>query len=85
MTTISSKVKMLLEYYGKKQIDLMECLSMSSRQSLNNKIALDRWSGQDLTKVAEFLGCRIGFMLPDGTTIYLDQQESKKGEEPGDD
>ena len=78
MASVSSKVKMLLEYYGKKQIDLQECLSMSSRQSLNNKIALDRWTAQDISKVAEYLGCKVGFILPDGTTIYLDPPEKKE-------
>ena len=78
MASVSSKVKMLLEYYGKKQIDLKECLSMSSRQSLNNKIALDRWTAQDISKVAEYLGCKVGFILPDGTTIYLDPPEKKE-------
>ena len=84
MATISSKVKMLLGFYGRKQIDLMECLDMASKQSLNNKIAGDRWSAQDLAAVAEFLGCKVGFILPDSSYIYLDApvKESKE-EAPG--
>lgn len=75
MATISSKVKMLLSYYGRKQSDLMKCLNMSSKQSVNNKIARDSWSAQDLAKLAEFLGCKIGFILPDGTSIYLESNQ----------
>lgn len=80
MATTTSKVKMLLGYYGRKQIELMECLNMGSKQSLNNKFVQDRWSAHDLTAVADFLGCKVGFFLPDGTTIYLDPPE--KEEEP---
>ena len=79
MATTTSKVKMLLGYYGRKQIDLIECLDMGSKQSLNNKFSQDRWSAQDLATVADFLGCKVGFILPDGTTIYLDPPEKKEG------
>ncbi|MBR3503773.1 MAG: hypothetical protein IKO07_05965 [Clostridia bacterium] len=82
MATTTSKVKMLLGYYGRKQIDLIECLGMGSKQSLNNKFSQDRWSAQDLAIVADFLGCKVGFILPDGTTIYLDPPEKKEEEEP---
>lgn len=85
MATISSKVKMLLGFYGRKQIDLMECLDMASKQSLNNKIAGDRWSAQDLASVAEFLGCKLGFILPDGSYIYIDvPADEGKEKVPGD-
>lgn len=84
MATISSKVKMLLGYYGRKQIELMECVGMASKQSLNNKFVQNRWSAEDLAAVAEFLGCKVGFILPDGSYIYLDApvKESKE-EAPG--
>ena len=85
MANVSSKIKMLLGFYGRKQIDLMECLDMASKQSLNNKVAQDRWSGQDLAKVAEFLGCKVGFILPDNTIIYLDPPAKENKEKaPGD-
>lgn len=82
MASISSKVKMLLSFYGRKQIDLMGPLNMASKQSLNNKVAQDRWSAQDLTAVAEFLGCKVGFIMPDGTTIYLDSPAPKTEKGP---
>ena len=84
MATISSKVKMLLGFAGRKQIDLMEPLDMASKQSLNNKFAQDRWSAQDLATVAEFLGCKVGFILPDNSIIYLDAPAKENKEKaPG--
>lgn len=85
MATISSKVKMVLGFYGRKQIDLLECLNMGSKQSINNKMARDSWSAQDLATVAEFLGCKVGFILPDGSYIYLDAPaKEEKGMAPSD-
>ena len=81
MATITSKVKMLLGYFNRKQIDLMECLDMASKQSLNNKMACDRWTAQDLAAVADFLGCKLGFILPDGSYIYLDAPAKESKEE----
>ena len=75
MATTTSKIKMLLSYYGRKQSDLIDCLGMSSKQSLGNKMKRDSWSARDLATVAEFLGCKIAFILPDGTTIPLDAPE----------
>ena len=72
MATVSSKVKMLLGFYGRKQNELLGCLNMGSKQSINNKMARDSWSAQDLATVADFLGCKVGFILPDGSYIYLD-------------
>ena len=84
MATITSKVKMLLGFYGRNQLDLMGCLDMASKQSLNNKFAQDRWKAQELATVAEFLGCKVGFILPDGSYIYLDAPvKVNKEEAPG--
>ena len=68
---ISKKVKMLLLGAGKKQSDLLELLDMSSKQSLSNKFQNERWSAEDLAKVAEFCGCKLAFVQPDGQMIYL--------------
>lgn len=85
MANVSTKIKMLLGFYGRKQIDLMECLNMASKQSLNNKIANNRWSADDLATVAEHLGCKVGFILPNGSYIYLDPPEKEEKETaPGD-
>lgn len=84
MTSISNKIKMLLNFYGKKQIDLLPCLGMGSKQSLNNKMARDSWSAQDLVTVADELGCKVGFILPDGSYIYLNDNRGDKEMAPGD-
>lgn len=72
---ISDTVRALLNLTGARQIDLIECLNMASKQSLSNKFANDRWDAKDLAKIAEALGCRIGFQLPNGDMVYLDPSE----------
>lgn len=69
---VSKKVKMLLLENGKKQSDLIEVLNMSSKQSLSNKIANERWSADDLIHVAECCGCKLAFVLPSGDKIIID-------------
>lgn len=69
----SAKIKALLNLTGKKQSDLMEPLEMGSKQSLSNKFSNDRWSAGDLIAVAKATGCRVGFQLPDGQMLFLDE------------
>lgn len=70
--SVTKKIKALLALTGKKQTDLMDSLGMSSKQSLSNKFANERWSAEDLVKVAEECGCKIAFILPDGQQIPID-------------
>ena len=79
--TVTSKVKAVLAFYGKKQIELAEFFGMG-KQSMNNKMARDSWSAKDLAKVAEFVGCKVAFVLPDEQKVYIDADEMGKG--PGD-
>lgn len=72
--SITAKVKALLALTGTKQADLMECLGMSSKQSLSNKFTNGRWSAEDLVKVAEQCGGKLAFLLPDGQQITLDKE-----------
>lgn len=72
---VSKKVKALLMEREKKQSDLMDVLEMSSRQSLSNKFTNERWSAEDLVKIAEFCGCKLAFVLPNGERIVLDVEE----------
>ena len=58
---------------GRKQSDLVELFGVSSKQSLSNKFSGERWSAEDLIKLAEFTGCKLAFILPDGERIILDQ------------
>lgn len=68
---ISDRIMILLRTTGKKQIDLLPVLNMASRASLGNKFSLCRWSAADLIKVADFVGARLVFQLPDGETVPL--------------
>ena len=77
---ISKKIKSLLMEADKKQSDLMEVLNMGSKQSLSNKFTNERWSGDDLVKIAEFCGCKLAFVLPNGERIILDSDGEKSTE-----
>lgn len=80
----SDKVKAVLSCSGKKQIELAEHFSMR-KQNLATKMQRDSWSAEDLARVADFVGARVGFILPNGTTIFLDAPQQKSKEEaPGD-
>lgn len=70
----SDKVKGLLALNGRKQVELAEHFGMTS-QSMNNKMNRDSWSAKDLMTVAEFTGCKLAFVLPDGNNIVLDRDE----------
>jgi len=76
--SISSKVKALLSIKDKKQSDLIQILGVGSKQSLSNKFAHDRWSANDLVAVADYCGCKLAFVLPDGQQILIDGAETEK-------
>ena len=71
----SKKIKALLAQTDKKQADLLEVLNISSKQSLSNKFTNERWSADDLVKIAEFCGCKLAFVLPNGERIVIDADE----------
>ncbi len=68
---ISAKVKALLSIVGFKQADLVKLLGLASTQSLSNKVSGNRWSAEDLVKIADFTSCKLAFILPDGERIIL--------------
>ena len=72
---ISKKIKSLLAVTDKKQADLQGVLGMSSKQSLSNKFTNERWSADDLAKIAEFCGCKLAFILPSGERITIEAEE----------
>lgn len=74
---VTKKIKALLALTGKKQTDLMESLGMSSKQSLSNKFSNERWSAEDLVKVADVCGVKVAFILPDGQQFFLDASDEK--------
>ena len=71
----SEKVKALLALSGKRQIDLAAYFGITA-QSMNNKMSRDSWSAKDLMAVAEFTGCQLAFVLPDGNRISINQRET---------
>lgn len=77
---VANKVKALLAMCGKKQIELADYFGMG-KQSMNNKMARDSWSAKDLVKVAEFTGCKVAFVLPDGQHIFLESQDTELTEQ----
>ncbi len=77
---ISKKIKSLLMETDKKQSDLMGVLGMGSKQSLSNKFTHERWSADDLVKIAEFCGCKLAFVMPNGERIVLDSSDESVGE-----
>ena len=74
--SVSDKVKGLLALSGKKQVELAETFGMS-KQTMGNKMTRNSWSARDLAKVAEFCGCKLAFIMPDGQTIYIDSEDEK--------
>ncbi len=73
---VSNKINAMLNLTGKRKSDLMELLGMSSRQSLSNKFSNERWSANDLIDIAEVCGCKVAFILPDGTQLVLDKKNA---------
>ena len=71
--SVSDKVKGLLALSGKRQIERADFFCMT-KQTMSNKMARDSWSAKDLARVAEFVGCKIGFLLPDGQHIFLEAE-----------
>lgn len=77
---ISAKIKALLSLKGRKQADLMSVLEMGSKQSLSNKFSNERWSAEDLIRIAEFTGCQLMFLFPNGERILLGPEEKAPDE-----
>ncbi len=73
---VSKKIKALLVEADKKQSDLLEVLDITSKQSLSNKFTHERWSADDLIKIADYCGCKLAFMLPNGERIVINPDGS---------
>ena len=78
--TISETVKGLLALCGKRQNEMAAHFGMS-KQTMSNKMARNGWFGSDLVKVAEFCGCKLAFILPNGQQIIIEDDQVKKKEE----
>lgn len=74
---VSEKVKAILALAGKRQVDLAAHFGMTS-QSMNNKMNRDSWAAKDLVAAAEFTGCKLAFILPDGQHIVIESDDPKE-------
>ncbi len=74
---VNDKVRAILALAGKRNIDLAGLYGVS-KQSMNNKMTNNRFSADDLIRIAEFAGCRVAFMLPDGQHIFLEPEDIRQ-------
>lgn len=72
--SVAEKVKAVMALSNRKQQELAEHYGMS-KQSMSNKFAQSRFSADDLIRIAEFTGCRVGFVLPDGQQVLLEASD----------
>jgi transcriptional regulator with XRE-family HTH domain len=72
---ISDKIKALLKLKGKNNKGLAEYLGISV-QALSNKFYRDSYSGEDLIKIAAYLGCELTFITGE-TKIALSLDDIK--------
>ena len=79
--SISANIKALLALNGLKQSDLLQPLSMSSRQSLSNKFTNERWSAQDLVDISRLCGSKLAFIMPNGQQIIVENEPQKENPE----
>lgn len=83
--SISKQIKALLVMTGKKQADLAPVLNRREnqasmpKQSLSNKFTGERWSAADLVKIADFTGCKLAFILPNGERVLLSDDDPTGG------
>ena len=77
---VSDKIRSILALSGKRPADLAR-LYGTSQQSMNNKLSQSRFSAEDLIRIAEFTGCRIAFLLPDGGQVFLGPDDIRPREE----
>lgn len=73
---ISKKVKALISIKNKDLEGLANALGIS-KQALSNKFYRDSFSGEDLIKIAEYLGCDLAFIIDDTQRIILDKTDIK--------
>ena len=81
---VSDKVRSVLALAGKRPTDLAH-LYGTSQQSMNNKLYENRFSADDLIRIAEYTGCRLAFILPDGGQLFFspdDIRQKEKNEAP---
>ena len=72
--SISNTVRSLLALKGMKQSELKDVLKIKGKygvQSLSNKFREDRWFASELVDIADYTGCKLAFIFPDGERILF--------------
>ena len=80
--SLSDSVRMALKKARKNQTDLIR-LWGNSKSAMSNKFRLERWSGNDLIRVARFTGGKLAFIYPDGQQILIEAPETEEDGETG--
>ena len=68
--SVSASVREALTKARKRQMDLCTVWD-TSPQVISNKFRLERWTGEELARIADFTGGRLAFVFPDGQQIFI--------------
>ena len=75
--SLSDSVRMALKKARKNQTDLIRIWG-NSKSAMSNKFRLERWSGNDLVRVARFTGGKLALIYPDGQQILIETPETEE-------
>lgn len=76
----SAKIRYLIDASGMKQADFLNVLGMGSKQSLSNKFVNERWSLDDVIKIAEATGSKLAIIRPNGEQIVFSADNAESEE-----
>ncbi len=81
--SVSASVREALTKAQKRQLDLCTVWD-TSPQVISNKFRLERWTGEELARVAAFTGGKLAFVYPDGQQIFINAyaEPEKEKEKP---
>lgn len=68
---LAPKIKALLNLSRETHADLARHMEISA-QALSGKLARNSFTPEELMKIAEFCGCKLCFIFPNGDRINLD-------------
>ena len=74
---VSKAVRMALKRAGKQNRDLAQLWGYTPN-AVSNKFSWERWTGKELSEVAELTGGRLAFIYPDGTQIMIAREAPKE-------
>ncbi len=78
--SVSASVRAALSMAKKLQKDLA-ALWETSPQVITNKFRLERWTGEELARVAALTGGKLAFVYPDGQQIFIPLSETGRDTE----